>query len=79
MQDDLTELKRENRKLKKYLRELTKEVREQIKNLDTIMTEPTSFERGKKIAFCLDALEMANDSARYFGLGLDFRKDRKTR
>ena len=75
-QKDLEHL-REVRKLKKYLRELTDSVLVFQDYLDRIMREPQSVARGKKIALIANALDMVNDSARFFGLGVNCRKDKK--
>ena len=54
---------------KKYLKSLTKAVKEYIDIMDDIMKQPSTVERGKDIARLLNHLEMANDRARLFGLG----------
>lgn len=63
--------------LRRYLTSLTGAVRHSVVALDRTMKEPESHERGKKIARVLNFLEMENDKARYFGLGIDFRKEKK--
>lgn len=67
----------EQRKLKKHLTDLTSAVAQYIALLDQVMKERESAERGKRIAHLSNQLEMANDTARYFGLGIDYRTDRK--
>lgn len=62
-----------------HLEKLTNDVMQIIKAFDIIAKEPESPSRGKKLAQLMNALEMTNDSARYFGLGIDFRSDRKPR
>jgi phosphate uptake regulator len=68
---------RDHRKVKKYLTDLTRSVRQYLTALDKVMAERESVERGRKIARLAGALELANDHARYFGLGVDWRKDKK--
>jgi hypothetical protein len=43
------------------------------------MQKPESQARDKRIAQIANALEVANDAARYHGLDIDFRKDDKNR
>jgi len=43
--------------------------------MDTLMAQPSSVDRGKRIAYAMNALNLANDRALYHGLGFDFRKD----
>ena len=70
-----TALKRENRKFKKHLTELASAVLAYLALLDAVMLEPQSNERGKKLGALAGQLEFANDKARFFGLGIDFRTD----
>ena len=67
----------EARKLRKDLTDLTRAVHTFLVALDEEMTKPSSIERGKRIARLASALEMANDQARYFGLNVDWRTDKK--
>lgn len=76
-QQEIKALKRQNRELKKHLKDLTILVSNYLKNLDVVMKEPSTVERGRKIANLANSLDFFNDSARYFGLGVDFRKDKK--
>lgn len=57
---------------RKYLRELTSGVLHWLHALDTEMKKPSSAERGRRIAAILNALDMANDVAMHYGLGLSF-------
>lgn len=66
--------KREIRNLKKHLKELTTTVRRCIDALDAELQKPSSVERGSRIAAITNALELANDSARHFGLGEPLKK-----
>jgi len=43
------------------------------------MRQPESYGRGRLIAQVSNALEMANDHARYFGLGVDWRREVKAK
>lgn len=65
------------KKLKGHLKDLTQSVSGFIVRLDAEMASPSTPERVGRIAKLSNALEMANDSARYFGLGIDYRKDKK--
>lgn len=74
---ELKDARREARKFKKHLKELTTTVSEYVARIDVLMEQPSTPERGKEIAKLSNALEYANDQARYFGLGIDYRKDAK--
>ena len=63
---------------RKQLQELTKAVSLFLSRLDTEMQQPSSPQRGKQIALLSNELCLANDMAKRFGLGLDF-KGRKLR
>lgn len=56
------------------LRELTQTVTRVASALDQEMRRPSSFERGKRIAKIINALEWANDCARHFGLGIPLKE-----
>jgi hypothetical protein len=75
--DDCKKQKRDARNLKTNLKALTDHVLRHLVWLDEEMKKPESPERGKQIAKLANVLEVANDSARYHGLGIDFRKDNK--
>jgi hypothetical protein len=68
---------REIRNLKRHLKGLTVQVMGAIARIDALMKQPESVLRGKQIAEVTNALEMTNDGARYFGLGVNFRTDKK--
>ena len=70
---------REIKNLKKHLRGLTAQVMTTVASIDRLMTMPESPTRGKLVAEAMNALEMSNDGARYFALGVDYRTDRKKR
>ena len=61
----------------KYLVSLTTAVLQFLAALDEIMKGPSTEKRGQKIAKLSNALELANDQARYFGLHIDYRTDDK--
>ena len=65
----------EQRDLRKALKALTASVRAALGELDAMMRAPESVGRSKKIAAISNALEMANDRARFFALGEDWRKE----
>lgn len=56
---------------------LTNAVMTYIKLSDALMKEPHSDDRDKRLARLINALEIENDRARYFALGVDFRTDEK--
>jgi hypothetical protein len=68
---------RELRKVKKHLRALSSDVTEHLAALDAEMRSPESRERGSRVAMLCNRLDMENDRARYFALGVDYRKDKK--
>lgn len=65
------------KKYKKALADLTSAVRAHLKAFDKIMEGKESEARGRLLAYLANQLEIANDRARYFGLGIDFRTDIK--
>lgn len=65
----------EERKLRKHLKELTSSVGQFLYLIDMEMMKPSTPERGARIASMCNALNIANDAARYFGLGIDYRSD----
>lgn len=73
----LREARRDARKLKEHLTGLTAVVRAGVAALDRYGATEQDHERGKALARIANALEMENDRARYFGLGVDWRKDVK--
>lgn len=70
-----TDPAREAGDLRKALKTLTTEVRAACEQLDEVMLLPESQARGRAIAAITNGLEMANDRARYFALGEDWRKE----
>lgn len=61
--------KRKTRELRKHLRDLTETVRRCLIALDAEMKEPSTVQRGSRIAAISNALNLQNDIARRFGLG----------
>lgn len=68
---------RDCRKLKRALKELSAAVTTCLRALDAEMVNPPGAERGRRIGRICTALEMSNDAARYFSLGVDWRTDKK--
>lgn len=58
---------------KRYLRELTEAVKACLDALDAEMKQPSTVDRGRRIAQICNKLNIANDIARRFGLGIDFK------
>jgi hypothetical protein len=71
------ELKRKVRDLTKHLKDLTASVGGFLARLDIVMEGPSTEARGKRVAELTNQLEMANDRARFFGLGINYRGDNK--
>jgi hypothetical protein len=67
----MTEDQREIRKLRLALKNLTRDVAAYIRALDTTMELPATPQLATEIAGLSNALEMANDLALHFGLGID--------
>lgn len=59
---------------RKHLVELTKDVAAFIKIMDSLIQSPSTPERGKRIARAVNQMEILNDSALHFGLGMSFRR-----
>jgi len=77
--DEVRKHQRAARVLRKELRDLSDAVLSYLAVLDAVMREPESVERGRKIARLSNALELANDQARRFGLGRSITADGKAR
>jgi hypothetical protein len=75
----LREAKRETQKYRKALEDHVKAVMIYLEYHDRLMREKLKGEEhrelGKKVAKLANALEMANDQARFFALGVDYRTD----
>lgn len=63
----------EAKKYRKYLVTLTDQVRAYIAQVDALMKSSHSGQRDSSLAKLSNALEIENDKARYFGLGVDYR------
>jgi len=70
----ILELKRQRSTYKKALKELTEAIIKFNIALDKVMKEPSSYERGKKIAKIQNFLDRENQTAMHFVLGYSFRK-----
>ena len=63
----------EAREYKKHLKQLTSAVFVYLAQMDRVMTAPDSHARGQEIARLTNALELENDMARHFGLGISLK------
>jgi len=63
-----------DKEAKKYLKQLCGTVAKGLDMIDVEMKKPSTEQRGKVIAEICNAIEMANDSAWHFGLGLSLKK-----
>lgn len=75
--EDIRAAKRHARENAKALKELSAAVTTAINAIDLAMKGPSTPERGKQISQIVNALDFANDMARYFHLGVDWRTDKK--
>ena len=67
-------MRKENRELKKHLRQTTESVVQFIKWLDAEMVKPSTVDRGKRVARVASNMEFLNDRAMHFGLGMTFKQ-----
>lgn len=65
----IRKLRRERTALRDQLRDLTCTVSRAIAALDAEMQQPSTVERGKRIAQICNGMQLANDCAKRFGLG----------
>lgn len=63
------------KKLRRKLTEMTEQVRGFLAMLDGLMVQPSTVERGRKIADLSNRLALYNDGVRYFWCGVDYRRD----
>jgi lipase chaperone LimK len=79
MSDDVNTLKRTVRKQKAALVELTDLLLLALDDFDAMLVRRTDLPKdlSRQLGQWANALDMANDSTRYFGLGVDHRKDNK--
>ena len=75
--DELKQLQKENRALRKHLDNLTKHICVHIYNIDTIFKAPIDERAQEKIAKSINALDLANDQVMHFGLDYTFTKINK--
>lgn len=75
--NNLSDPKRELRKTKKGLQQLTDAVLVALAQIDTLMKQPPGLDRDQKLARISNWLEQHNDAARYSVLGVNFRTDDK--
>lgn len=73
---DIADWRKEAREGHKALEALTTRVRAFVVQLDELMQQPSTVERGRAVSKLLNALEMANDHVRYFTLHVDYRRDK---
>lgn len=73
-----TELKRENRELKKYLKALAVEVTNRVAELDAVMKQESNT-CGQHISRIANALNYAADGAMHFGLRMEFKDVNKVK
>ena len=74
MTDQLNQLRKDHRELKKALIEMAGKVGLAINALDEAMKEPESSRRGKKVASALNYLDMGNDMIMHITLDWGWRK-----
>jgi hypothetical protein len=70
----MTDDAKKARDLRRHLRDLTAAVAAHLEAIDREMQGPSSFDRGSRIAALCNRLELANDMARRFGLGVRLSK-----
>jgi len=73
----MTDDQREKAKYKKALKTLTEKVAVFIEAMDAVMKEPSTVERGQKIAKALNYVQSANQVAMHFTLGYSWPKIKK--
>jgi len=64
---------------RKHLMDLTQAVGNFLTTLDRLMRTPSTIKRGQDITQLCNALELTNDLARHFGLGIDLRTGKKVK
>lgn len=76
---DVKDHEKEAKKLKRELKELSNTVLFCIREMDAIgkgLSVGLTKDSGRKLAHLANKLEMANDSARFFALGIDYRNNK---
>lgn len=77
---EIKHLKRQNRELRKALKELVGQAVVAAECVDYLMGyTPSDVTRGRRIASALNALDLAIDTAAHFGLSLSFARIARTR
>ena len=71
--------KAEVRSLKRSLRDLANTTEQFLDQLDVLMRQPSTVERGRHVAKLCNVLEMEKDKAKHFGLGLPLKKGVESR
>lgn len=64
----------EARRQKKGVQDLTNAVTHAINQMEVLMKQPSTVERGRAIAKVLNELDLANDTARHFLLDVPLKK-----
>lgn len=77
MSDKVDVIGPHERKTRRYLGDLVISIRQFEAIMDVLMLQPSTVDRGKRIAAAMNGLTQATDQALWYGLGMDFRKDRK--
>lgn len=75
--DDAKAWRKEARRYRRYLAKLSNGTLEFLSQLDELMKQPSTFERGRAISRLMNALDFVNDEARYFALGVNHKRDKK--
>jgi hypothetical protein len=75
----MTDDAKKARDLRRHLRDLTAAVAAHLEEIDREMRGPSSSDRGSRIAVLCNRLELANDMARRFGLGVGLSKAKPSR
>jgi hypothetical protein len=75
--DDAKAWRKEARHYRRYLGELSNTTLAFLAQLDELMKQPSTYQRGQAISKLMNALEFANDGARHFGLGINLKRDKK--
>lgn len=63
------------KKLRRKLTEMTEQVRGFLALFDRVMAQPSTPERGRRLADLANKLALYNDGVRFFWCGVDYRKD----
>jgi hypothetical protein len=69
--------RRTTKKLRAELRALVATCESCLSALDREMKQPSNEQRGKRVAYICNQLELQKDMAKHFGLGMPLRADKK--